>query len=147
MSLRRILRLLVLPTGAALLIAGLHGCGLETVLVLNPPGAGPTSGIDLTFQVYLTGANDEQEFRGLEIFYKIYPPTTPIGSLQEGLSTYSELVNNGFRRLYSVSDRRTNYSRPIIPVGPGERGDSTITIDFSPLLRRPASRSSTAPAP
>ncbi len=121
----------LLPLGAALAAALLHGCGLETVVLLSAPGSGPPDETAKTFTIYLTASNNELEFRGIEIFYKFYPD---LGSFEGGLATYGDVVAAGFRRLTSLRDAPTLQNLPLIPVDSGDRGmPSKITLDFSPL--------------
>jgi hypothetical protein len=115
-----------------------QGCGLEQIIVLNPPDYYDVSdGLDY-FKVRIDGDNDELlEFRGLEIYYRFYALADTPNVL---LGTQSELAAAGFRRLASIEDRLSFIEYPLVKVASGDRGKpSTITFDFSPLgLATPA---------
>ncbi len=108
-------------------------CGLEFVLTLNPPEYVWTSVIDEYFSVRITDANDEQEFRGLEFYYKLYYPVGAVSVPDSDINirNFDDLLANGFKRLSSRDDREGSVSRPLLKVPPGDRGlESLITLDF-----------------
>ncbi len=127
--------------GFILLLTIVVACGLEFVLTLNPPEYVWTSVIDEYFSVRITDANDEQEFRGLEFYYKLYYPVGP-GSVPDSainIRSFDDLLANGFKRLSSAGDSEGSVSRPLLKVPPGEPADpirgkqSLITLDFADM--------------
>ena len=111
-------------------------CGLEFVLTLNPPEYVWTSVIDEFFSVRITDANDEQEFRGLEFYYKLYYPVGA-GSVPDSainIRNFDDLLANGFKRLSSAGDSEGSVSRPLLKVPLVDRGsEHVITLNFADL--------------
>ena len=118
-------------------------CGLEFVLTLNPPEYYWTSDAlgNKFFKVRITDANDEQEFRGLEFYYKLYYPAGPVSVPDSAINirNFDDLLANGFKRLSSSDDREGSVSRPLLKVPLGEPADpirgkqSLITLDFADM--------------
>ena len=112
---------------AALLF--LFSCGLEYILTLNPPDYVETSIANSYFKIRITDSNSENEFRGIELYYRIYGYSD--SNLPISFQDYDELITNGFRRLSSISDTVDGVSKPLLKVPVESRGkESIITIDF-----------------
>jgi len=130
-------------------VAGLHGCGLEATVSLNPPDYLLTDSLAAYFTIRIDEDNDEDELRGIEFYYRFYPDAV---SVNGGLATYSELVGSGFRRLASVTDTVNLIVRPLLLIDPPSKKGlwSDIKVDFGPLsLPTPAEpeMSATPPPP
>jgi hypothetical protein len=91
-----------------------------------------TSSVDATFTIRINGTNNEQEFRGIEIFYKLYGSSEL--SLETNLSTPDELFGHGFRPLVALDDEPGRITKPLLTVPLASRGlESSITIDFKDI--------------
>jgi hypothetical protein len=118
----------VLLFGLALPLA-LAGCGLDFPIVLASPAQIPTTTGSL-FLFGATAANVEPEFKGFEVYYKIYLPTSEYAN-EKYFATQFDLVQAGFRRLTSALDSTAAPQVPLLPVDPGDQGTVfEVTVDF-----------------
>ena len=114
----------------------LSGCGLESFILLSPPVAVINAG-DGIFEFDSTSLNNEEEFRGYEVYYKLFLSSeNPVNYY----NTFEDLVAASYRRLNNpLKDSPANIANPLIYVdgppplaSPSDRGESfTVTIDFS----------------
>jgi hypothetical protein len=117
-------------------VLALSGCGLESFILLSPPVAVINAG-DGIFEFDSTSLNNEEEFRGYEVYYKLFLSSeTPINYY----NTFEDMVAASYRRLNNpLKDSPTTIVNPLIYVdgppplsSPSDRGeDFTVTIDFS----------------
>jgi hypothetical protein len=114
----------------------LSGCGLESFVFLNPPIA-EILGSDSKFQFTAGSSNNETEFRGFEVYYKIYDPAD---SIDTSFNTFEEMVLKSFIRINNGPsvDTQNSLSRPLIKVhystvpAENDRGKNLrAIIDFS----------------
>ncbi len=120
------------PTRIAFFLSGsllLLSCGIPRIPYLNPPTVlGAPVGSD-QFQFQSTSDNSEPEFRGFELYYKLYDPAV---FAEKNLTDKTELEAAGFRRVRASGDRVGNETRPLVPVDILDRGTLfTVTVDFS----------------
>jgi hypothetical protein len=117
-------------------VLALSGCGLESFIQLSPPVAVINAG-DGIFEFDSTSLNNEEEFRGYEVHYKLFLSSeNPVNYY----NTFEDLVAASYRRLNNpLKDSPANIANPLIYVdgppplaSPSDRGESfTVTIDFS----------------
>ncbi len=119
--------------GFILLCTILAGCGLQSILTLEPPDHVETYDIYDYFKVRIDSDNDEPAFKGLEFYYKFFYPSGA-GSVPDSainIRNFDDLLANGFKRLSSADDREGSVSRPLLYVDSGYRGkESFITVQF-----------------
>ncbi|OHD70056.1 MAG: hypothetical protein A2V99_07760 [Spirochaetes bacterium RBG_16_67_19] len=112
----------------------LAGCGLEFPILLESP-VGVNNENDSKFEFNSTAANSEAEFRGYEIYYKLFviaaTPTIYYASIDD-------LIADSYHRLGNpIKDRPGAYYRPLINVDVDDPptidvGEAfTVTVDFS----------------
>jgi hypothetical protein len=75
----------------------LAGCGLENIILLEPPVSSYLAGND-RFSFRATSANSEPEFIGFEVYYRIFAISGD--SVPASFNTFEEMVAASFRRLY-----------------------------------------------
>jgi hypothetical protein len=123
-----------------------HGCGLETIPILNPPFAVAPAGLTtFTFSFKSTNTNDPNEFLGYEVFYKFYAGTSgfPENPPATGVADVTWLQGLGYSTVCSSTDLTSgvfvSHSAPLIPVAgppptyPDRNSVFDITIDFNSL--------------
>ena len=119
---------------AALLAAALAGCGLEDIVTLSPPDPLPAETLDEQYRFTLDGDNNEPEFRGVELYYRLYNTGAGGAPVGAGLLDQDQLGPRGFRRLTKEGDTEVAGARPLIfvPVGPAApddiRGGKTTVV-------------------
>ena len=119
------------------------GCGLPDAFYLSPPSVTFTSDIRSgTFSLLMTDHTSEPEFRGYELYYKLYADAATIGAdanLGGSGGTVDGLRQEGFLTLtrgpgtfaqdVSVGSRTV----PVLPIVTLDRTSSfPITISFNP---------------
>ncbi len=126
------------------------GCGLPDPYYLSPPVVTVASTLDYKFQLQTTDRTAEPEFRGYELYYKIYASDSAaqaeqnVGGTDPGVSA---LTAKGFMAATrglayqppsgglaadASADTRT---APLLPIAPSDRSSSfTIIINFNPAL-------------
>jgi hypothetical protein len=112
------------------LLVLLSGCGLPVIITLNMPEyVAPSSGV-FSFKADID--NNETEFRGFELYYKI---SSVAGD--NDLKSLDELLANGFKRVSRASppqESKNALDKPLIAIELADRGsDYTVTIDFTGL--------------
>lgn len=114
----------------------LSACGLEQYLLLKPPVAVINVGTQ-QFQFRATADNSESEFRGFEVYYKIYRQSD---SIDLDINTIEDLRSKSFQRMNNdLTDRKDAISKPLIPIAILDRGkEFVVTIDFSGDLSLPS---------
>ena len=126
--------------GFILLCTIFAGCGLLSILTLDPPEHIETSDILDYFIVRIIGNTEPAQlaaFKGVEFYYKFYYPAGP-GSVPDSainIRNFDDLLANGFKRLSSASDREGSVSKPFLYIeDPNDRGKTFIaTLDFADL--------------
>ena len=112
--------------GFALLTAA---CGLETFPYLSAPQPGSSTGV--TFIFLKTTENSEPEFRGFELYYRLYRS----GQFPDSdITDQGSLAARGFHRLCSSSDVENSISKPLVTIPLADRDESIyITVNFTNL--------------
>ncbi len=131
-----------LPLFIAPLVLLLAGCGLPDPFYLNPPVVSFASPLDNGFTMQNTDRSGEPDFRGYELYYKLYSDSAAIAAdanLGAGTPGVDALVQKGFMALcrgpgslpqdLSVEGR----SSPLILIAPPDRSVAfQISIPFVP---------------
>jgi len=121
------IRYLLLPALLALLLSG---CGLPVFILLNMPESGAPAAAG-KFYFVADADNSEPEFRGFELYYRIYPSGA---ETDIDLKSLDELLAKGFRRVSLISERKNDLDKPLIYIEQGDRGSSyNVSVDFSGL--------------
>jgi len=112
---------------------------LESFIVLSQPVADISANTSYLFRFTKTVDNNEAEFLGFELYYKLYGLTQ---SVENDIGTFDELATHSFRRINDPNkDNSLAYHRPLIdmsdPFDPNRPVEFTITIDFSKDLTSP----------
>jgi hypothetical protein len=106
------------------------GCGLEHFVILSSPLGNNLPGTS-TFQFQATSDNSEIEFRGFELYYKIFATSaTPVNYY----NTFDDLVAAGYRRVYDpkYAPGSVSFRKPLIAPDIADYGTSyTVTVDFN----------------
>lgn len=111
-------------------LLSLSSCGLERIVYLEKPEPVTFSEADATFTFRKILENDEYEFRGFELFYKLQTvDETTEGDIQD----FNTLASKGFFRVSSDRDRSTNIDKPLIEVPFKDGTEFDIVVDFSPI--------------
>jgi hypothetical protein len=116
-------------------------CGIDVIPVLAPPVKGDTDSFNLTFGFYSTAANgsvtEKAYFIGFELYYHFFDSATfsSISDTQLNLTTQSQMIAYGYRRVAGVSDSPTHFEKPLIAIpldgSNNFRVGSNFTIAFS----------------
>ena len=124
------LRAAALLTGIVLVLAG---CGLERFVILAAPVA-IINAADDRFEFRATSDNSEVEFRGFELYYRVFSTSDiPVNFY----NTFDELVAAAYRRVYDPAwaPGSTSFRKPLIRPDPADYGKSyTVTVDFSAFV-------------
>jgi hypothetical protein len=104
-------------------------CGLEDFPGFLSQPDEPLAGGDY-FQFEATADNSEDDFRGFELYYKIYDPVNPslIVDDQANIAVFDNLSTRGYRRINGPSDRVGNIARPLILVDPTDDKGKHFTV-------------------
>jgi hypothetical protein len=108
----------------------LTGCGLENILLLSPPdGVNANDSLNSVFAFKSTSSNNEFEFLGFEVYYRIYPITEIPPSYYENRD---DLVLASYHRLNNPAvDFPGSSNAPLVFVDPADRGAIfDVTISF-----------------
>jgi hypothetical protein len=115
-------------------------CGIDIIPVLAPPNKEDYSSSNLSFGFLSTPANgslaESAYFLGFEVYYHFFDAATFITILdtQTNLTTQSQLIANGYRRIAAVTDTPTYFEKPLIVIPSSYwAGESIFTITFSDL--------------
>ena len=118
MAMKTSLRIPVAGIASVLLILLLNTCGIESYLQLNPPEDGEASGDKFSF--WKSYYNSESEFRGFDLYYKMYL-TTESPDFNK-IIEFEDLAANGFWRIHASSDvKEKTTQRPLIPIKLNDR--------------------------
>ena len=136
--LRYLKGIIMLPVFGFLVFAT-SSCGIENIPQLNPPTVYyfPSSG-DYNFYFSATEDNDENYFKGFNLYYKFYShgdrSVTNDIDLQDVIGN-DIITKYGFHRIYSSNDSSNEiYNRPLIPIKLENRGSNyDITVHFDTL--------------
>jgi hypothetical protein len=130
-------------------------CGLPDPFFLSPPTVPRVaSALDYGFQLQTTDRSAEPEFRGYELYYKIYADYSSAqaeANLGGGDPGVSQLTAKGFLPVTRgpailpasgglTADTTPDFrSAPLIPIATGDRSSAfTITITFNPANLDPS---------
>ena len=127
------------------------GCGLPDSFYLSPPSASQAQPLDGLFTIQHTDRSSEPDFRGYELYYKLYSSAPPAADTNLGSTTGTVdlLTSNGFLTLckgpvvtapsgassQAVSADVSVATRvaPLILIDPNDRNASfTVTINVNP---------------
>jgi len=124
------------------------GCGLESPFYLNPPGtpAQPASTGTPIFYLLHTSQNNEVEFRGYELYYKLYSLDSDGQALMSaesnlGSATFDVLISKSYHPLCTtLHDTSTTssviHNAPLIRILPADIGSTLqFLIDLSPAYQ------------
>jgi hypothetical protein len=98
--------------------------------VLEPPVA-IINAVDGMFEFQATSANNEPEFLGFEVYYRIYKTTDSVATY---FNSFQDMVDGGFQRLYNSqwAPGATGFTKPLMAPAVVDHGtDYQITIDFN----------------
>ncbi|MBN2533818.1 MAG: hypothetical protein JXB88_13060 [Spirochaetales bacterium] len=118
-------------------------CGIDEIPVLSRPQFKTNNEIDDYFEFKATEDNDEDEFRGFEVYYKFFSADAEgesAANYQSNYTSVSEVEAAGFRRItYYIDsddcDKPTRILKPLIKVPLGMRGTATtLTINFGEAI-------------
>jgi hypothetical protein len=161
--------------GAALaaLLLSFAGCGLPDSFYLSPPSIGVSTGalasaLSGNFVIQHTDRSSEPDFRGYELYYKLYTGPPPVADQNLGTAATTStstvdalMTQSGFLTLCrgpSVSPPPATASAqavapdtsvatrtlPLILIDPSDRGSNfTITINVNPVNQSSGSDSAT----
>ncbi len=106
----------------------LSSCGLERIVYLQQPNFVTISAVDKSFTFRKTLENDEYEFRGFELYYKLQ---TGDETTEDAIEDFNTLGSKGFFRVSSDTDRSTNIDKPLIEVPFKDGTEFDIVVNFS----------------
>ncbi len=156
---RRVALLLRLGAALVAVLLSTAGCGLPDAYYLSPPNVpAPTGSLVNSFVILPTDHSSEPDFRGYELYYKLYSPATPpvadqnLGTAATTSTTTVDalMTASGFLTLcrgpvvsapatalpQAVAQDTSSETRnvPLILIDPSDRGSSfSITINFNPV--------------